>query len=143
MSRKASQDAQYVNLGAVGLQKQKTTTSSTSVNQEQTAEAAVSDDLPKLDILRQEKFSLRQFSWDGQMVVSELNTNSLNPWTQSAFYEQSKVVYIVQCCWETSFDTLLIQSTNPRLNAKAHMSVVADHVHSFMATICPSSNGYF
>ncbi len=30
-----------------------------------------------------------------------------------------------------------------RLNATAYLSIVADHVHAFMTTVYPSSNGYF
>ncbi len=30
-----------------------------------------------------------------------------------------------------------------RLNATAHLSIVADHVHPFMTTVYPSSDGYF
>ncbi len=29
-----------------------------------------------------------------------------------------------------------------RLNATAYLSIVADHVHFFMTTVCPSSDGY-
>jgi len=29
------------------------------------------------------------------------------------------------------------------LNATANLSIVADHVHPFMTTVCPSSAGYF
>jgi len=29
------------------------------------------------------------------------------------------------------------------LNAKAYLSIVSDHVHPFMATMNPSSDGYF
>jgi len=30
-----------------------------------------------------------------------------------------------------------------RLNATAYLSIVSDHVHPFMATMYPSSDGYF
>ncbi len=30
-----------------------------------------------------------------------------------------------------------------RLNATAYLSIVADHVHPFMTTVYPSSDGYF
>ncbi len=30
-----------------------------------------------------------------------------------------------------------------RLNATAYLSIVADHVHPFMSTVYPSSDGYF
>ncbi len=30
-----------------------------------------------------------------------------------------------------------------RLNVIAYLSIVADHVHPFMTTVCPSSGGYF
>ncbi len=30
-----------------------------------------------------------------------------------------------------------------RLNATSYLSIVADHVHPFMTTVNPSSNGYF
>jgi len=30
-----------------------------------------------------------------------------------------------------------------RLNATAYLSIVSDHVHHFMATMYPSSDGYF
>ncbi len=33
--------------------------------------------------------------------------------------------------------------TEPRLNDPAYLSIVADHVHPFMTTVCPSSDGYF
>ena len=42
--------------------------------------------------------------------------------------------------WHTLGTLLLI---NNRLNATAYLSIVADHVHPFMATMYPSSNGYF
>ncbi len=29
------------------------------------------------------------------------------------------------------------------LNATADLSIVADHVHPFKTTVCPSSDGYF
>jgi len=29
------------------------------------------------------------------------------------------------------------------LNAMAYLSIVSDHFHPFMATMCPSSDGYF
>ncbi len=29
------------------------------------------------------------------------------------------------------------------LNATAYLSIVADHVHSFLTTVYPSSDGYF
>jgi len=29
------------------------------------------------------------------------------------------------------------------LNATAYLSIVSDHVHPFMATMCPFSDGYF
>ncbi len=32
--------------------------------------------------------------------------------------------------------------TEHRLNATAYLSIVADHVHPFMTTVCPSSDGY-
>jgi len=34
-------------------------------------------------------------------------------------------------------------SDESRLNAKAYLSIVSDHVHPFMATFYPSSDGYF
>ncbi len=33
--------------------------------------------------------------------------------------------------------------TKHRLNATAYLSIVADHVHPFMTTVYPSSDGYF
>jgi len=33
--------------------------------------------------------------------------------------------------------------TGHHLNATAHLSTVSDHVHSFMPTMFPSSDGYF
>ena len=37
----------------------------------------------------------------------------------------------------------LLIPTHHWLNATAYLSIVADHVHPFMATMYPSSNGYF
>ncbi len=34
-------------------------------------------------------------------------------------------------------------STEHRLNTTAYLSIVADHVHPFMTTVCPASDGYF
>ena len=43
-----------------------------------------------------------------------------------------------------SWHTLgLLIPINHHLNATAYLSIVADHVHPFMATMYPSSNGYF
>ncbi len=33
--------------------------------------------------------------------------------------------------------------TEHRLNTTAYLSIVADHVHPFMTTVCPASDGYF
>ncbi len=47
--------------------------------------------------------------------------------------------------WGISFwDTLgPLVSIEPCLNATAYLSNVADHVHPFMTTVYPSSDGYF
>jgi len=42
--------------------------------------------------------------------------------------------------WHTLGPLVLI---GHRLNATAYLSIVSDHVHPFIATIYPSSDGYF
>ncbi len=43
-----------------------------------------------------------------------------------------------------SWDTLgPLVPIEHRLNVTAYLSIVADHVHTFMTTVCPSSDGYF
>ncbi len=42
--------------------------------------------------------------------------------------------------WHTLRPSVLIEHC---LNATAYMSIVADHVHPFMTTVYPSSDGYF
>ena len=48
-----------------------------------------------------------------------------------------------QRCRKCFLGTILINPINHGLKATACLSIVADHEHPFMTTICPSSNGYF
>ncbi len=41
------------------------------------------------------------------------------------------------------FGPLIKVPIEHRLNATAYLSIVADHVHPFMTTVYPSSDGYF
>ncbi len=47
-------------------------------------------------------------------------------------------------CGIFSWHTLSpLESIEHHLNATANLSIVADHVHPFMTTVYPSSDGYF
>ena len=122
------------NLEVDGLQQHKATSDSTSVIQEQKAEAAVGTGSPKLDSWRLEKRSL--------------------VWWISISAEASRRVRI-WCQQHESMDLTCLVSRIPGwwwwcngvgnhyFNATAYVSIVAVHVHPFIATMYPSSNDYF
>ncbi len=113
-------------------------------------EATIRTGSPKFDNRRLEKrclvwwvsVSLLLRHWDGRVRILRKEHESMDP---------SCLVSTVQAggggvmvwgifSWHTLGPLVPIEH---RLNATAYLSIVADHVHPFMTTVYPSSDGYF
>lgn len=76
------------------------------------------------------------FYWGTQMVGSQFDSNSINPWTKTILCQQSKLVEVVSWCGEWLFDTpwtcyyQFIITWMP-----LSLFCIADHVYPFMVTI--------
>ncbi len=76
------------------------------------------------------------------MVGSEFGAKNMKAWIRPASKVQvggGGVMVWGIFSWHTLGPLV---PTEHRLNATAYLSVVADHVHPFMTTVYPSSNGY-
>jgi len=80
--------------------------------------------------------------WYIQMVESEFGVNRMSTWIYHALFPLCRLVVVVwgMFSWHTLGPLVPIGHC---LNATAYLSIVFDHVHPFMATIYPSSDGYF
>ncbi len=113
-------------------------------------EATIRTGSPKFDNRRLEKrclvwwvsVSLLLWHWDGRVRILRKEHENMDP---------SCLVSTVQAggggimvwgifSWHTLGPLVPIEH---RLNATAYLSIVADHVHPFMTTVYPSSDGYF
>ncbi len=76
------------------------------------------------------QFLLRH--WDGRVRIWRKEHENIDP---SCIFSMVQVAAGGVMVWGISIEH--------RLNATAYLSIVADHVHPFMTTVYPSSNGYF
>ncbi len=84
-----------------------------------------------------------EFCCDIQMVGSEFGVKNIKAWIHPALTIQAGgggVMVWGIFSWHTLGPLVPIEH---RLNATDYPSIVADHVHPFMTTVYPSSDGYF
>ncbi len=79
------------------------------------------------------------FCCDIQKVGSEFGVKNMKAWIHMVHAGGGVMVW-----WIFSWHTLgpLVPIVH-RINTTAYLSIVADHVHPFMTTVYPSSDGYF
>ncbi len=84
------------------------------------------------------------FCCDIQMVGSEFGVNNMKAWIHPELSMVQAggggVMVWGIFSWYTLGPLVPIEH---RLNVTAYLSIVADHVHPFMTTVYPSSDGYF
>ncbi len=84
------------------------------------------------------------FCCDIQMVASEFGVKNMKAWIILPCLNGSGWCWWCNGVGIFSWHTLgLLVPIEHRLNATAYLSIVADHVHLFMTTVYPSSDGYF
>ncbi len=79
------------------------------------------------------------FCCDIQMVGSEFGIKNMKAWIHMVHAGGGVMVSGI-FSWHTLGPLVPIEH---RLNTTAYLSIVADHVHPFMTTVYPSSDGYF
>ncbi len=84
------------------------------------------------------------FCCDIQMVGSEFGVKNMKAWIHPALSQQVQAAGGVMVWgifyWHTLGPLLPFKHC---LNTTIYLSIVADHVHPFMTTVYPSSDGYF
>ncbi len=77
-----------------------------------------------------------------QMVGSEFGVKNVKAWIHPALSQRFRLVVVVKGIYSCHILGLLVPIEHC-LNATAYLSIVADHVHPFLTTVYPSSDGYF
>ncbi len=84
------------------------------------------------------------FCCDIQMVESEFGVKNMKAWIHSFLVSTVQAAGGVIVWGIFSWHTLgPLVPIEHRLNTTANLSIVADHVHPFMTTVYPSSDGHF
>ncbi len=79
------------------------------------------------------------------MIGSEFGIKNIKAWIHSCLVSTGSGWW----WWCNGVGDIFLAHFGPlvpiehRLNATVYLSIVADHVHPFMTTVCPSSDGYF
>ncbi len=81
--------------------------------------------------------------WDIQMIGSEFGVKNMKAWLYLALSQWFRLM--VWWSREYFLGTFLgpFVPNEHYLNATAYLSIVDDHVHPFITTVYPSSDGYF